>query len=81
MGTKVFASAVNFTAVTPSDSTLHNFHALYIGTGGDVALATETGTAVVFANVANGSILPVAMRSGRVMNTSTTASGIIALSW
>lgn len=66
-------------AVTPSDATvLDTTRALYVGTGGNVAvyMAGKT-TSVVFPNVQDGSILPI--RVDRVLSTSTTASNIVAL--
>lgn len=66
-------------AVTPSDSTiLGGVRALFVGTGGNVAVVTPgRTTAVTFANVGDGTILPV--RCSKVMSTNTTASGIVAL--
>ena len=82
MGTKVFASANNFTAVTPSDSTLVTCKSLYVGTGGNVAIApSASGSAVVFVGVPSGAYLNVELKNGRVMSTSTTATDIVNLSW
>lgn len=78
-GLKVFSSAIDCEAVTPDDDTEIVFHALYVGTGGDVSIKTATdGAAVTFANVPDGSILPVA--GIRVM-AATGASDIVALRW
>ena len=53
--------------------------ALFIGTGGDVAIKPiGGGTAIVFKNLANGSILPV--MPGTVEATNTSATDIVALS-
>lgn len=82
MSMKVFASANNYAAVTPSDSTLVTAKALYIGVGGDVALAPSVdGSAVTFKDVPGGTFLPVELKNGRVMSTSTTATNIVALGW
>ena len=82
MGTKVFSSAVNFNAVTPSDSTIVTCMALYIGGSGNIAIApSQAGSAVTFSNVGAGTILPVSLKEGRVMSTNTTATNIVALSW
>jgi hypothetical protein len=74
------APADNAAAVTPDDDTdLSDFaRALYVGTAGDVAvnLAT-TGSAIVFKNVAAGTVLPI--RVARVLDTSTTADDIVAI--
>jgi hypothetical protein len=72
--------ALGWYAVTPSDSTdlATPARALYVGTGGNVALDDGDGhTAVVFKNVASGAVLPV--RAVRVRATSTTATDIVAL--
>lgn len=65
--------------VTPSDSTvLTKTRALYVGTGGNVAVVFATGsTAVTLKNVNDGSILPIGVT--KVMLTNTTASDIVAL--
>ena len=75
-----FASATSSGAVTKSDSTVLDFNAIYVGTGGDVAIKhTEGGSAVTYPNVLPGSILPV---SGvRVMSANTTASGMVWMKW
>lgn len=81
MGTKVFASGVNFSAVTKSDTTPVTCTALYVGTAGDVVLAQSVGgTAVTFVGVPAGSILPITLKLGTV-NAATTASNIVNLSW
>lgn len=71
--------ATNFTAVTPSDSA--NFaqaaRAIYVGGAGDVVLINGAGTAVKFASVPAGTILPCF--TTRVNSTNTTATSIIAL--
>jgi hypothetical protein len=80
MGEKVFASAVNWSAVTPSDTTIVTCHALYVGTGGTVVVAPATGAGTSFVNVADGTWLPVELKQGRVM-AATSASNIIAVGW
>lgn len=50
---------------------------LYIGTGGDLKVKTASGDDVVFANLADGTFLPVQIL--RVFATGTTASNIISL--
>lgn len=77
--------AQNFAAVTPSDT--DNFvttstkaaltKGLYVGTGGDVTAVMENGTAVLFANVPSGTILPI--RCIRVNDTGTDAEDIVRL--
>jgi hypothetical protein len=73
-------SAVGAAAVTPSNSDdLPNgmCRALYIGTGGDLSLDIGNSTAVIFAKVLQGTVLPVAAKRVRV--TGTTATDIVAL--
>ena len=80
MGTKVYASGMNYGAVTKSDSTSLDFNAIYVGTGGDVAISADaTSTAVTFVGVQAGSILP--MKGKRIMSTNTTASDMVWLNW
>lgn len=77
---RVYASARDSEAVTPNDSTVLSFDALYIGAAGNVAIKHESDrAAVTFVAVPAGSILPVA--GVRVMSTNTTASSIVALRW
>lgn len=82
MGSKVFASAIGWSSVTPSDSTSVTCKAIYVGTGGNIALApSSSGSATTFSNVGSGTILPVELKDGRIMSTNTTATNIIALNW
>jgi hypothetical protein len=70
--------AISAEAVTANDSTvLEPFRALYVGTGGDVVVTVLSGSDITFANVQDGSILPVG--GTKVKSTSTTASDIVAL--
>lgn len=71
-------SAGDAFAVTPSDTTIVNAVALYVGTGGDVTIGTRNGKTVTFANVPDGSILPVF--AVKVM-AATTATGIVGLTY
>jgi hypothetical protein len=66
-------------AVTPDDNTdlATSARALWVGTGGNVALVTVGGETVTITSVPSGSILPV--RCSRVKATGTTATGIVAL--
>ena len=79
-GETVFASATKSGAVTASDTTILDFHAIYVGVGGDVAIKHETsGTAVTYVGLAAGSILPV---SGvHVMSANTSASSLVWMRW
>lgn len=75
--------AATTAAVTASNGTdiskVDGFYprALYVGTGGDVAVVTPDGAVSTFKNVASGSVLPVQTR--RVNSTNTTAADIVAL--
>lgn len=68
----------NYAAVTPNDATVVGALALFVGTGGIVALkANANATVVLFKNVANGQTLPVS--AWIVMATGTTATDIVAI--
>ena len=80
MGMKVFASGMNYGAVTKSDTTELDFQAVYVGGAGDIAIAPgTTGSAVTFTGVTAGSILPV--KGKRVMSTNTTATNMVWMNW
>ena len=64
-------------AVTPSNSTLINCVALYVGTTGNVVIDTIANTNVTFSNVPSGTTLWI--KATRV-KTATTATNIVALS-
>jgi hypothetical protein len=64
-------------AVTPADQDLaHVTRALYVGTGGDLAVRMQDGGSVTFASVPSGTLLP--LRVSRVLPAST-AGGIVGL--
>lgn len=64
-------------AVTPNDSTVIVARALYVGTGGNVAVTTVEGEVVTFPNVNGGSLLPI--QCTKVMASNTTASNIVRI--
>jgi hypothetical protein len=67
-------------AVTPSDTTLINCRAIYVGGAGNVAIKTNSGaTAVTFTAPPVGTIIPVMIDRGMIMSTNTTATLLIAL--
>ena len=67
-------------AITPSDTTLINCRALFVGGAGNLAVASSgTATAVTLTGVAAGTIVPIELNQGRVMSTNTTATLIVAL--
>lgn len=72
-----YASAA---AVTPSDTTLINCRAIYVGGAGNVAIKTQSGaTAVTFTAPPVGSIIPINIDGGMIMATNTTATLLVAL--
>jgi hypothetical protein len=79
-GQSIDSPAANAAAVTPNNSTdlANATRALYIGGAGDVKVdLVGTGTAVIFAGLAAGTILPV--RATRVYAADTDATSIVAL--
>ena len=73
------APAEGAAAVTPNDSTdlTTLSRALYVGSGGSIAVVVADGSTVTFVGVLSGSVLPV--RVSRVLATGTTATNIVAL--
>lgn len=71
--------AAHAEAVTPHDSTNldREMEGLYIGGAGDVVVVMPDDSAITFAGVPAGTILPV--RAKRVNATNTTATNIVAL--
>ena len=71
--------ALRHAAVTKSDVTVFDApQAIYVGTGGDIALRLiGDSTVVVYKNVPSGSWLPVL--ADKVMSTDTTASDIVRM--
>lgn len=74
------APARNAAAVTPSDTVdlAELTRGLYVGGTGDVTVnMADTGSAVKFAAVPAGTLLPI--RASRVKSTGTTATDIVAV--
>ena len=73
------APAENYGAITPNDGTdlTQVCRAIWVGTGGDVALVSPSGGTATFKNVADGTLLPC--RASRVKVTGTTATDIVGL--
>jgi len=65
--------------VTPNDTLdlAEVTRAIYVGSGGTLALRLLSGQTVTLAGVAAGSILP--LRADRVLATGTTAGSIVGL--
>lgn len=72
-----FSSATSAGAVTPSDSTVLDFNALYVGGTGNV-IVTVGGSDVTFSAVPVGTILPV---RGTKVKLATTATLIVWMKW
>lgn len=71
-----YSSAV---AVTPSDTTLINCRAIYVGGAGNVTVTPKGGSAVLFTAPPVGSIIPIALDGGLINATGTTATVMVAL--
>jgi hypothetical protein len=72
-------AAVSLATVTPSDSVplANPSRAIYVGSGGDLAVVMLDGSTGTFKNAAAGSLLPIVV--SQVKLTGTTASNILAL--
>lgn len=76
----LFMSYGSAQAVTPSDTTIINCRAIYVGGAGNVAVKTAPGaTAVTFTAPVLGTIIPVSVDGGQIMATNTTATLLVAL--
>jgi hypothetical protein len=81
--------ALNAQAVTPDNNNdlllsggaitegSNNGACLFIGTGGDIQVTMLGGQTVIFANIPDGTFLPIQVR--RVWSTNTNATDILAL--
>jgi hypothetical protein len=78
MDTPIWPSS-NLITITPSDSTTFTppIRQLYVGTGGNISVVTQSGTTVIFKNASSGSFLAPFYLS-KVNATNTTAADIIA---
>lgn len=69
---------VSAEAVTPGDAATHEYDALFIGVGGDIAvLCRDDSSSVVFKTIGDGEFLPMSVK--RVLSTGTTATDIVGL--
>jgi len=75
---KVFSSAKQGLAVTPSDTTELIFGAIYVGGGGDIVVQHDSGQVVTYVGVNGGSFFPV---QGTKIMAATTASDLVAVDW
>ena len=69
---------VSKAAITPHDTNLNEFDAIFVGTGGDIAtVSVKDSAAVTLKNYGDGEWLPEAVT--KVMSTGTTASDIVGV--
>lgn len=77
------ATYTTWAAITPSDSTILNCRAIYVGGNGNLALSKSGNSTadpvVTITGVVVGNIYPLALDGGRVM-AATTATNLVALS-
>ena len=74
------ATYSSFKTITPSDTTLVNCRAIYVGGAGSLTISPDGTTAgVVITAPPVGTILPFELNSGRVM-AATTATLLVGLS-
>ena len=78
MASGLTAPASGAYSITPSDSAALSIvpRALYVGTGGSLAVEMKWGGAVTFHNLPDGALIPI--RAVKVLTTST-ASAIVGL--
>lgn len=70
-------SAYNAASLAESDTAIFpTTRAVYVGSGGDLAVEMNGGTQVTFAGVATGTILPIQIRK---LLTTTTAGSVLGL--
>lgn len=76
MLTKFTDTARSAVPASPDNSVTFAYcRAIYVGTGGNLSVVTEAGETVTLTNIADGTIIPLAVVSIRA--TGTTASGIV----
>lgn len=68
----------SFLAVTPSDTTLINCSAIYVGGAGTIVVTPAGGAPITFSGVPAGSVLPIELNQGKI-NAASTATLIVAL--
>lgn len=72
---------VRSAAITPDDDNdIEITRAIFVGTGGDIAMQLAgDSAAVVFANVADGTLLPFRVKRVMEAGAGTTATDLIAI--
>ena len=68
-------------SITPSDTVAleQTADAIYVGSAGDVAIQTSSGSNLIFSGAQAGSVLPI--RANYVYATGTTASSLVAITY
>ena len=69
--------AVNIAAADHTFTTAQEVRAIYVGSSGDLSVVTVDGSALTFANVLGGSIVPIHART--VVKASTTCTDMVAV--
>ncbi|TCM54327.1 hypothetical protein C8J36_105184 [Rhizobium sp. PP-F2F-G48] len=66
-------------AITPADALdlPETTRAIFVGSGGAIALRMQSGALVTLAGVPQGTLLP--LRADRILASGTTASGLVGL--
>lgn len=64
--------------ITPSDATVVNCDAFYVGSAGNVSVITAKGTTAIFVGVPTGTIIP--QKCQKIL-AATTASSILGLKY
>jgi hypothetical protein len=77
-GSKLQDPGSVFRAVTPSDTVVQPFRAVYVGGAGNLAvIGLDDTAAVTFTGVVAGTLLPI--RVSKILATGTTATAIVGL--
>ena len=64
-------------AITPSDTVLQQYNAIYVGGAGNLTVIAESGDSLLFTAPPVGTIIPIKVT--KVMATGTTATALIGL--
>jgi hypothetical protein len=73
----VAGRVVSGASVTPSDTTVVMFDALFVGTHGDVSVILKNDTAAtVFKNIGDGEFLPIAVTKVMAATTAADIKGL-----
>ncbi len=64
-------------SASDSEDLVAQTRAIWVGSGGSLAVVMAGGSSLTFENVPGGSLLPI--QASRVMATGTTASGLVGV--